>query len=92
MNIQFDFKNESYDGKDMVFHSTNFPENIHFKKGDFISISDFDKFLVKGNLYYDFDQDYAEIGDKDSLCEILNFHHVFDEKIGYILIVIIKSL
>ena len=55
----------------MVFHSVNFPENINFKIGDLIWISDFDKFLEKGYLYSpDNTDDYAELNDKAVNSEI----------------------
>ena len=91
MNIEFSFNNNSSEGKTMVFHSVNFPENINLKIGDLIRISDFDKFLEKGYLYSpDNTDDYAELNDKSGLCEVLGFHHGYDENIGYILIVSVE--
>ncbi len=91
MNIEFSFKNNGYTGKTLSFYSTNFPENINFKIGDFIWISDFNKFLQKGQLYCpDLSDNYSELDDKSGLCEVLGFHHGYDDSLGYILIVSVE--
>jgi hypothetical protein len=91
MNIEFCFNNSSEEGKLIVFNSTNFPENINFKIGDYIWIRDFEKFLKKGFLYSpDSTADYGEFNDISGLCEVVLLHHGYDEVIGYILIVSVE--
>jgi len=92
MKVEFSFlDSQKISEKAMIFSSVNFPDNVFFKKGDFIWLSGFKEFLEKGSIQCPEDDEiYAELEEIPTLCKIKDLYHDFSEELGYFMVISVK--
>lgn len=76
--------------KDYDFYCMNFPIT-DLKEGESITISDFSKFLTKGNKCYKTNTVCGEVEDIANPCTIVGIVHTYNEKYGIIKRVYLKE-
>ena len=92
MNIQFSYDDFLENNLQAHWYCTEFP-NVTFNVGDQLWLNDFKSILKIGKLHQLYDDDEFIGWDfVDYLAEVTSVMHGYEESVGYILVVSLKSI